>query len=81
MTWDEVIVLILFFIVAMFLSVLTEFLLIVSRSLWIAASWSTIGLMVSAGVDLGFMLLRRMTKKVMTIPNERMSKTIMIGMK
>ena len=70
-----------FFIVAMFLSVLTEFLLIVSRSLWIAASWSTMDLMVSAGVDLGFMLLRRMTKKVMTIPNERMSRTIMIGMK
>ncbi len=70
-----------FFIVAMFLSVLTEFLLIVSRSLWIAASWSTIGLMVSAGVGLGFMLLRRMTKKVMTIPNERMNRTIMIGMK
>lgn len=38
-----------FFIVAMFLSVLTEFLLIVSRSLWVAASWSTMGLMVSAG--------------------------------
>ena len=70
-----------FFIVAMFLSVLTEFLLIVSRSLWIAASWSTMDLMVYAGVDLGFMLLRRMTKKVMTIPNERMSRTIMIGMK
>ena len=70
-----------FFIVAMFLSVLTEFLLIVSRSLWIAASWSTMGLMVSAGVGLDFVLLRRMTKKVMTIPNERMSRTIMIGMK
>ena len=70
-----------FFIVAMFLSVLTEFLLIVSRFLWIAASWSTMGLIVSAGVGLDFVLLRRMTKKVMTIPNERMSRTIMIGMK
>ena len=70
-----------FFIVAMFLSVLTEFLLIVSRSLWIAASWSTMGLMVSAGVGLGFMLLRNITIEVMIILNERMTRTIMIGMK
>ena len=70
-----------FFIVAMFLSVLTEFLLIVSRSLWIAASWSTTGLMVSAGVGLGFMLLRNITIEVMIILNERMTRTIMIGMK
>ena len=70
-----------FFIVAMFLSVLTEFLLIVSRSLWIAASWSTIGLMVSAGVGLGFMLLRNITIEVMIIHNESMIEMIMTGIK
>ena len=70
-----------FFIVAMFLSVLTEFLLIVSRSLWIAASWSTIGLMVSAGECLVFLILRNITIEVMTIPNERMTRIIMIRMK
>ena len=70
-----------FFIVAMFLSVLTEFLLIVSRSLWIAASWSTMGLMVSAGVGLGFMLLRNITIEVMIIHNESMIEMIMTGIK
>ena len=70
-----------FFIVAMFLSVLTEFLLIVSRSLWIAASWSTIGLMVSAGVCLVFLLLRNITIEVMIIHNESMIEMIMTGIK
>ena len=70
-----------FFIVAMFLSVLTEFLLIVSRSLWIAASWSTIGLMVSAGVCLVFLLLRNITIEVMIIHNESMIEMIMPGIK
>lgn len=70
-----------FFIVAMFLSVLTEFLLIVSRSLWIAASWSTMGLMVSADVGLGFMLLRNITIEVMIIHNESMIEMIMTGIK
>ena len=65
----------------MFLSVLTEFLLIVSRSLWIAASWSTIGLMVSAGVCLVFLLLRNITIEVMIIHNESMLEMIMTGIK
>ena len=81
MTCDAFIVLMPFLIVAIFLSALTEFLRIVSRSLWIAASWSTMGLMVSAGVGLGFMLLRNITIEVMIILNERMTRTIMIGMK
>lgn len=70
-----------FFIVAMFLSVLTEFLLIVSRSLWIAASWSTIGLMVSAGECLVFLILRNITIEVMIIHNESMIEMIMTGIK
>ena len=74
-------VLMLFLIVAMFLSVLTEFLLIVSRSLWIAASCSTMGLMVSAGVGLGFMLLRNIAIEVMIIHNESMIEMIMTGIK
>ena len=74
-------VLMLFLIVAMFLSVLTEFLLIVSRSLWIAASWSTMGLMVSAGVGFGFLLLRNMMIEVMIIPNESMIEMIMTVIK
>ena len=81
MTCEEFIVLMLFLIVAMFLSVLTEFLLIVSRSLWIAASWSTIGLMVSAGVCLVFLLLRNITIEVMIIHNESMLEMIMTGIK
>ena len=64
----------------MFLSVLTEFLLIVSRSLWIAASCSTMGLMVSAGVCLVFLLLRNITIEVMIIHNESMIEMIMTGM-
>lgn len=74
-------VLMLFFIVAMFLSALTEFLRIVSRSLWIAASCYTIGLMVYAGVCLVFLLLRNITIEVMIIHNESMTRTIIIGMK
>lgn len=74
-------VLMLFLIFAMFLSVLTEFLLIVSRSLWIAASCSTMGLMVSAGVGLGFMLLRNIAIEVMIIHNESMIEMIMTGIK
>ena len=74
-------VLMLFLIVAMFLSVLTEFLLIVSRYLWIAASWSTMGLMVSAGVCLFFLLLRNITIEVMIIHNESMIEMIMTGIK
>ena len=81
MPWDALIVLMPFFIVAMFLSVLTEFLLIVSRSLWIAASCSTMGLMVSAGVCLVFLLLRNITIEVMIIHNESMIKMIMTGIK
>ena len=74
-------VLMLFLIFAMFLSVLTEFLLIVSRSLWIAASCSTMGLMVSAGVGLGFMLLRNIAIEVMIIHNESMIEMIMTEIK
>lgn len=74
-------VLMLFLIVAMFLSVLTEFLLIVSRSLWIAASWSTMGLMVSAGEYFVFLILRNITIEVMIILNERMIEMIMTGIK
>ena len=81
MTCEEFIVLIPFFIVAMFLSVLTEFLLIVSRSLWIAASCSTIGLMVSVGVYFAFLLLRNIAIEVMIIHNERMIEMIMTGIK
>ena len=74
-------VLMLFLIVAMFLSVLTEFLLIVSRSLWIAASWSTMGLMVSAGEGFILLLLRNMTIEVTIIPNEKMIVMIMTGIR
>lgn len=74
-------VLMLCLIVAMFLSVLTEFLLIVSRSLWIEASCSTMGLMVSAGVGFGFLLLRNMMIEVMIIPNESMIEMIMTVIK
>ena len=70
-----------FFIVAMFLSVLTEFLLIVSRSLWIAASWSTMGLIVSAGECFAFLILRNITIEVMIILNESMIEMIMTGIK
>ena len=74
-------VLMLFLIVAMFLSVLTEFLLIVSRSLWIATSCSTMGLMVSAGVYFAFLLLRNIAIEVMIIVNESMIEMIMAGIK
>ena len=81
MTCEEFIVLIPFFIVAMFLSVLTEFLLIVSRSLWIADSCSTIGLIESAAVCLVFLLLRNIAIEVMIIANESMIEMIMTGVK
>ena len=74
-------VLMLFLIVAMFLSVLTEFLLIVSRSLWIADSCSTIGLIESAALCLVFLLLRNIAIEVMIIVNESMIEMIMTGIK
>ena len=74
-------VLMLFLIVAMFLSVLTEYLLIVSRCLWIADSCSTMGLMVAAGGWLVFLLVRNITIEVMIIHNESMIEMIMPGIK
>lgn len=81
MTCEEFIAMMPFFIVAIFRSALTEFLRIVSRSLWIEASCSTMGLMVSAGVGFGFLLLRNMMIEVMIIPNESMIEMIMTVIK